>query len=405
VRTLGYRLLLAASSLFVLSGQLIGVGSGSTAGAATGAPITIGIACSCTGPLGPGIAVSPPGFEAWAKYENAHGGLNGHQISVVLKDDAANPGTALTNVEQMVTQDHISVLLDDSQGDTAFASFVDQHHIPVIGGSSTSDLFLSDPNWFTPGETVDTYFLFYMAAAKKIGLKNVGQFYCAESTVCQQGVPSFRADAKAYGLTVGYVSSISYSAPNYTAQCLAAKQAGVQVLNVADAAFVAERVGQNCVTQGYNPWYVAGGAAISGAFPVSPGFQNHFLGAEDDVPYFDTAVPGVKTFVNAMKKYYPATLTNSNYTDGTIQNWITGLVQAQAVKAANAGSSSPITTAEIYKGLYTFHNQTLNGMAPPLTYKKGVPNPVHCWFWIKAQGSKFTTPYGLKPDCVTPPHS
>ena len=405
MRTLGYRLLLAASSLFVLSGQLIGVGSGSTAGAATGAPITIGIACSCTGPLGPGIAVSPPGFEAWAKYENAHGGLNGHQISVVLKDDAANPGTALTNVEQMVTQDHISVLLDDSQGDTAFASFVDQHHIPVIGGSSTSDLFLSDPNWFTPGETVDTYFLFYMAAAKKIGLKNVGQFYCAESTVCQQGVPSFRADAKAYGLTVGYVSSISYSAPNYTAQCLAAKQAGVQVLNVADAAFVAERVGQNCVTQGYNPWYVAGGATISGAFPVSPGFQNHFLGAEDDIPYFDTAVPGVKTFVNAMKKYYPATLTNSNYTDGTIQNWITGLVLAQAVKAANAGSSGPITTAEIYKGLYTFHNQTLNGMAPPLTYKKGVPNPVHCWFWIKAQGSKFTTPYGLKPDCVTPPHS
>jgi branched-chain amino acid transport system substrate-binding protein len=403
VRRFRFRSLLVVSAFVVLAAQLLGLGLPQSAGAAAKAPITIGIACSCTGPLGPGIIVSPPGFQAWAKYENAHGGLNGHQISVVLMDDASNTGTALTNVETMISQDHISVLVDDSEGDTAFQSYVDQHHIPVIGGSSTSDLFLSDPNWFSPGETVDTYFLFYMAAAKKLGEKTVGQFYCAESTICQQGVPSFRADAKADGLSVGYVSSISYAAPNYTAQCLAAKQAGVQVLNVADAAFVAERVGQNCETQSYDPWYVAGGAAIAGAFPTSPGFENHFLGAEDDIPYFDTAIPGVKLFVNEMKKYYPSVLTNPNYTDGTIQNWITGLVLAQAVKASNAGSTGPITPAEIYKGLYTFHDQTLGGMAPPLTYKKGQPNPVHCWFWIKAQNGKFTTPYGLQPNCVNPP--
>jgi hypothetical protein len=32
-----------------------------------------------------------------------------------------------------------------------------------------------------------------------------------------------------------------------------------------------------------------------------------------------------------------------------------------------------------------------------------VPNPVECWYWIRIQKGKFTTPYGVKPVCVKPP--
>jgi branched-chain amino acid transport system substrate-binding protein len=49
------------------------------------------------------------------------------------------------------------------------------------------------------------------------------------------------------------------------------------------------------------------------------------------------------------------------------------------------------------------HGDTLNGMAPPLTFKQGQPNPVHCWFWIRIQHHKFTTPYGTAPVCKAPP--
>ncbi len=131
--------------------------------------------------------------------------------------------------------------------------------------------------------------------------------------------------------------------------------------------------------------------------------KNHFIGFEEDIPYVATSVSGVKTFLAAMKKYSPATLTNPNYTEATIQNWIAGLLLAKAVEAGNAGKNGPITSAEIYKGLYSLHNETLGGMAPPLTFKKGSPTRVHCWFWIKAVGDKFTTPYGLKPFCSNPP--
>ena len=59
--------------------------------------------------------------------------------------------------------------------------------------------------------------------------------------------------------------------------------------------------------------------------------------------------------------------------------------------------SGPVTSAEILKGLYALHGATLGGMAPPLTFHKGKPSPVDCWYWIRIQHGKFTTPYGTAP--------
>jgi hypothetical protein len=38
-----------------------------------------------------------------------------------------------------------------------------------------------------------------------------------------------------------------------------------------------------------------------------------------------------------------------------------------------------------------------------LNFKKGQPNPVDCWYFIRIQSGKFTTPYGVKPICAKPP--
>ncbi len=402
MRSLGVRGLLAAAALLLVPVVGTSFSSGPAAASARSEPVNVGLICSCSGPLGPAGVAAIPGFEAWVKYQNAHGGLNGHPIRVFYKNDASNPGTAAADVQAMISQNHIVMLFDDSQVDSAFAKIIDQNHIPVTGGTSDSDEFLSDPNWFAQGATVDSYFIAYMEAAKKVGAHVVGQLYCAESSICQEGVPAFRAEANAFDLKVGIIASISASAPNYTAECLAAKQNRVQLFNIADIEPVTVKVAQECTTQGYDPYYVAGGGAINRAFPTLTGLKNHFIGFEEDIPYFATSVPGVKTYLDAMKKYEPATLKSPNYAEPTIQNWIAGLLLAKAVQAVNAGKNGPITATDIYNGLYSFHGQDLGGMAPPLTYTKGQANPIHCWFWIKAQGNKFTTPYGLKPACGKP---
>ena len=261
---------------------------------------------------------------------------------------------------------------------------------------------LTDSNFFAPGQTLDDYFVNYMEAAKKVGATNIAQLYCAESPICQQGAAPFQATAKALGITVGYITAISFSSPSYTAQCLAAKQAGVQIMNVADAVAVVQHVASDCLKQGYTPWQMSLDGGVSQSFATSPGIDTKFIGSEPDVPFFSQIAPA-KTMDAAFKKYAEAqTLGNPNYNEEAIQNWVSGLLLADAVKKSNAGSSGALTSAEIYKGLYAIHGDTLGGMAPPLSFKQGQPNPVHCWFWISIKNHKFTTPYGTAPVCKAP---
>ena len=95
-------LLLSAVTICV---GLIAGGAASPASAAQKSPVAIGVICSCTGPLGSSILVGPPAYQAWADYQNTHGGLNGHPIKVIIKDDVANPTTALSDVTSFVTND------------------------------------------------------------------------------------------------------------------------------------------------------------------------------------------------------------------------------------------------------------------------------------------------------------
>ncbi len=98
---MGFRTIGAA-----LASCLLGVTSASAAPAAPGVTdteITIGI----TGPLsGPAAAWGSIALasEAYAKYVNEQGGVNGRKLKVILKDDGYNPGRAVANFNEMKDQ-------------------------------------------------------------------------------------------------------------------------------------------------------------------------------------------------------------------------------------------------------------------------------------------------------------
>ena len=395
-----------ASGLMLVGTVVVGGVGGTGAASASGslAPIKIGEVCSCTGPLASSIIVGPPAYAAWADYTNAHGGIDGHKVQVIEVDDAYNPSTSLTEVQKLITEDHVVALVDSSDVDAAWSKYVDTTGVPVVGGGSSGILDDQDPNWFAVGQTLDDYFINFIDAAKKVGAGTMGEFYCAEAATCQEGVAPFEATAKKVGENVGYVTQVSFSAPNYDAQCLAAKQAGVEALTVADAVSVVEAVANDCLKQGYTPWQIALDGAVAESFQTAPGLSNHFIGSEPDLPFFSTQTPAAKLMDTILKKYADkTTLESPNYNEQATQMYLSGPLLATAVKDSGAGSSKTITSADIKKGLYSFHNETLGGMAPPLNYKKGQPNPIDCWYWIRIQQGKFTTPYGVKPVCVNPP--
>jgi branched-chain amino acid transport system substrate-binding protein len=395
----------ASSAMLVTTVVVAGVGGSGVASASSSlAPIKVGEVCGCTGPLVSSITVGPPAYAAWADYTNAHGGIDGHKVQIIEVNDAGNPATSVAEVHKLVEVDHVVALVDVSGVDAAWAAYVQKAGIPVVGGGSTGELDDTNPDWFAVGQTLDDYFINFIDSARKVGVSNVAEFYCAEAATCQEGVAPFEATAKKVGEKVGYVTQVSFGAPSYAAQRLAAKQAGVGALIVADAVSVVEQVAANCLAQGYTPWQIALDGGVAQSFTTAPGLSNHFIGSEPDYPFFSNAIPAAKLMNSILKKYADAqTLQSPNYNEESVQLYLSGPLLSDAIKASGDGSKQNITSADIYKGLYALHNDTLDGMAPPLNFKKGQPNPIDCWYFIRIQHGTFTTPYGVKPICAKPP--
>jgi len=172
------------------------------------------------------------GIKAWAASVNAQGGVNGHQVDLVIENDSASAGTSISEVERLINQDHVVAIGQISDVDSSWASYASQAHIPVIGLGSEDTNDFTNPNFFSPGLTNDAGPAALVEAMKLMHVTKLGLMYCVEAAICSAGIPSEEQYAKAHGIQVAYVTGISGSAPNYVAQCLAAKQTGVQALAI-----------------------------------------------------------------------------------------------------------------------------------------------------------------------------
>ncbi len=396
---------MAASSLvaalLVITVALVAPSSGAGAATSNGT-VTVGIICACTGPLGANYAVGPPAYQAWAKSVNAAGGINGHKVNVIVKDDQGNIGVSLADAKALISQGVVA-LVDDTNDDTAWASAAEAATVPVIGGGAVSAVPLTSADFFSADTTEDVFALAQVLSAKKVGASKIGDLYCAEAPACAQIVPILQNTAKALGLTVAYTKEITATQPSYAAECLAAKDAGVDFLGIGESAGAVQTTMTDCVQQGFTPWVSIGDGGVSNTNLTTPGEGTKSIGYETDVPYFLTNTPGMKTYLKVVKKYAPQILKSPNYGEEAVAMYVSGLLLGKAMQVGTTGKSGPVTTAEIYNGLYSLHKDTLGGMAVPLTFTKGKPSPIDCWYWIGIHNHKFTMPYGTKPFCESPP--
>jgi len=361
---------------------------------ATGSTLSFGIECSCSGAFAE-IAVNESILDAWADYTNAHGGIDGHAVKFTAEDDALNPGTSLAQVTRLVEQDHVIAIIDLSDVDSAWATFVQQHKVPVIGWNLTSTLMYSNPDFFPEGQTIDTAPQSIAAAAQKEGVTKLGVMYCSGAAVCKQLASPVERDATALGITAKFTEALNDSAPSYTAPCLAAEQAGVTGIFVADAEHVVSALASACAAQGYNPKYLILGTAVG----PSTTKINGIVAVESNVPAGVTQTSAaVQTMTDLIKTYEPSVLTNAAYGPAATSAWATGVLLAAAVQAGHVGDDP--TSAEMLNGLCSLHADTLDGLAPPLTYKEGQPTSVACWFYLGVNNQAFDLPYGPQSYCV-----
>jgi len=105
------------ASSVALAGGLVLAATGSAGAsstghkAASGSPVTIGISLSLSGDFSADGLNFQRGYNLWAAYQNARGGLLGHPIKLDIVSDASNPTQVVTNYEDLISLKHVPLIL------------------------------------------------------------------------------------------------------------------------------------------------------------------------------------------------------------------------------------------------------------------------------------------------------
>ena len=388
-----------ATTTTVSSSSTSGTSPGSSASSA-GTPFDIGYIYSAE--LNSSPTLSPDTVRAWVDWQNAQGGLNGHPIKMYYQMDPGNPGIALDQVKSLVQSDHVIALINSDENEAAWLSYIKTTSVPVIEGVYFTDYAMAAyPNNFSTVVAPQYLFDEIMYAGQKTGSTRMAVLYCAEEPACAETVAPLKAAGKQFGIDVVFDAAILASAPNYTAPCLAAKESGATSMFIAEGTAVTISVAAGCDQQGYTPHQVSDDGAYSQQMAGKSGWDG-FIGTADDIPWFDTSNPGVKTMTDAFKQYEPSIVSNPQYGDTNVILWTDGLLIAAAAKAGGVGTTNPLTGTALTNGMYTLHSTNLGGMSPTLTFTRGVAQENHCWFWTGITNGAWKLPFGLTTTCAQP---
>jgi len=354
--------------------------------------------CSCTGPAArPSEGDNGTAIEAWARW------INGYPVHVIVKDDGDNPATSLDYAKELVTGDHIIAMVGEtSLVDAAWANYIAGTGVPVVGGVPQEASFLTNPDFFPSGAGLSVV-AGVVAAASSAGRHRLGVFYCAESPICAQVVGPAKAVARLLGtrLTVG---AIAASETSYAAQCLEAKTAGVNAVWVADTPPVVQRFAADCRQQGYDPLELGELGSATTDWLADPNL-NRILLVGNNADTYDTSLPALRPFYSALRAYAPGILSSSTAVEkpNTLFAWAGGLLFQAAAHAAHLTPAS--SSADVKRGLYDLHGETLGGIAPPLTFAPGRPTFVPCYFTDALKDGAFAPSNGGRPSCLTRPET
>jgi branched-chain amino acid transport system substrate-binding protein len=369
-------------------------GSGtSEAGATpTKATLTIGAVENNFNPIANGTVNDYPiTIKAWTNSVNSHGGINGHPVRVIEKNDNNNQAQAVVAATTLASDPKVLAILDADTYDSGWASTVSQAHVPVICGSASGNGFpcQSQADFFPAGGTVLTSIWGQSKAAALAGAKVYGLINCTQPA-CAPAAPLEKKYALENGLKYGYQATASPAEPDYTAQCLGAKSAGVDAL----FAIVGPKVAVDCGRQGYNPIWIQSQGAYTASVRQDPNYK-YITGDVGDFPWFLDSNAATHEFRQALGNYWP------NFDSfGTPYNAVSTWAALQLFAGAAAHVPDNPTRQDIFSGLYALPpNFTLGGLIPPETIKQGQPTVNNCIFIVDIKNHQYQAPHGLQTFC------
>ncbi len=387
VRVLAATTVAAASLITMAAASTAGASSG---GLAKGAPVNIGISLSLSGDFSADGQAFQRGYELWAKEQNAHGGLLGHKINLIIKSDASSPTQVVTNYQDLIGQSHVqlvfgpfSSLLTVPAAQTAerfgYAMVEGAGGAPSVFQAHLNNVFdvsLPVANDLMPFAT-------WISSLPK-GQRPTSAYYVTSNdpfTEPQLPVAQkimSKAGIKSLGFTVFPAEVTDYTS---IADKVAAAKAQVVVLGSVDVPTVSAFM-QAFEQAHYNPkaFIATGGPDQGAAFLKAVGAKNASGMMVPNAWYGGSANKLSKAMVAAYIKQYGGTPADIN--SDVAEAYSVGEVMAQAVKATGGFDNAKIIA-------YLHSGKVMSSVQGPVKFNKLGENVDPTAFTFQWQGTKF----------------
>jgi branched-chain amino acid transport system substrate-binding protein len=328
--------------------------------------IVLGSLGTESGVLGGLFAPIVQGARAWTADVNARGGLNGHPVRVIYADDAGDPNRAVAQARRLVEQEHAIAFYADHAVITmpAIRSYVEQHRIPIIGGCNCSqDSQLNTMVFYVGTGSAESFFWAHLLPMKTFHpeIKKVSVLWCREVSQCKfvrDGVHKLAAKA---GVEVVHDSQVSLAQPDFTAEVIAARNAGAEAIIGATENNSIIRIARSAHRQGFNPVMVGQWSAHDTRFLKDGGADVEGAVLNGASLHWDS--PALADYRTALAKYVPGGILGSF----SALSWTAGKLLESIAPTLPANP----TNEDVLRGLYAVNGDTLGGLSLPLHF---VPN-------------------------------
>jgi ABC-type branched-subunit amino acid transport system substrate-binding protein len=194
-------------------------GSSGSSGSSSSGSINLGLIGPMTGvraDVGKGMVV---GATLALDVINAHGGVLGHHVNLVVQDDAGDPGDAVPAADVEIQSQHVVAIVGPTSLTAAVVlPLADKANIPVLmwGGGAAFDTD-SDPHFFrmSPSDTQQADSMVLYAHQK--GWNTVA-FAIGNASADQSLLPALQSAAKKLGMTVTSTVTIAIGSTSFRSE-------------------------------------------------------------------------------------------------------------------------------------------------------------------------------------------
>jgi len=414
VRSLTGRRGVRTSAVSVLAAASFAVGASSVgsvgASAPAGDPVYLPLLVDLSGPS----AVDPEGeavLQAMVTVLNDDGGLGGHPIDAEVIDTKGDVATASEAVADLAGKDPVAVFVSSPSVEAAIGADLSALGVPIIGvgynptvwggevpgalSCETDPTWCALPNFFTVTTTFSAVIAEQLVGGQLAGATNVSSAFCSETDTCASANPLFEGVAESLGLTVSPSIPVSSNAANYTGECVAWMQAGVDFIQLSLAAAGAISIIESCLDQGYEGIFGASAGSVRGELLDAPA---ELAGGVTALPWWvdDAPVAEYRDLMEAQGADYEGNVNTASYS-------VLRLLQKAIDDHADA--AAPLDGAAALAAMHSVQDEDLDGLIVPVSFSEDNLDRHRDCFWpyTKDADGNFENPLGgLTYQCFPP---